>query len=156
MPNMSPNKLGMQRGYVQTIYVNRHCFKMSEESCFSIRTGPKPSGLVQSACVSMLQERGLGSCSLRRVQSLWDCFWDNFWVNAMLLRGQMTEFHMYEYLPSQSIASYTTGFGLLQSLTDLTSHTLRRWGLWDYNCFLGRMESCWKEDSEGFLISYCL
>ena len=31
----------------------------------------------------------------------------------MLVRGQMTEFHMYEYLPFLPIVSYSTGFGLL-------------------------------------------
>ena len=34
-----------------------------------------------------------------------------FGANMMLLGGQTTEFHMYEYLPFLPIASYNTGFG---------------------------------------------
>ena len=41
------------------------------------------------------------------------CFWDHFWANTMLLRGQTTEFHMYEYLPLLPIALYSTGFSFL-------------------------------------------
>ena len=64
------------------------------------------------------------------IQRLWDCFFNQFWANTMLLRGQTTEFHMYEYPPSLLIASYRTGFGF--TIINLTSHTFCRWSLYDY------------------------
>ena len=58
----------------------------------------------------------------------------------MLLGGQTTEFHTYEYLPFLPIASYSTGFGFQATpFADVACETI-----------IKRTESCWKEDLEEF------
>ena len=70
--------------------------------------------------------------------SILDYFWDHFRASTMLLGAQMTEFHMYEYLPFLPIASYVSSF---RSFANLASHTLRRWCSRDYhNRSLGRTD----------------
>ena len=56
---------------------------------------------------------------------------DHFWANTMLLGGQTTEFHMYIYpfCPLRRTALVSA----FRSFANLASHTLRRWGLRDYN-----------------------
>ena len=72
----------------------------------------------------------------------------------MLLGSQTTEFtcnNIYPFYPLH----HTTLVSAFRSFTTLASHTLHRWGLWDYNHLLGRMQSYWNEDLEEFFHTVC-
>ena len=55
---------------------------------------------------------GLGAWFPRKILKFigYEIASETIWANTMLLGGQKTEFHMYEYLAFLPIASYSTGF----------------------------------------------
>ena len=61
-----------------------------------------------SACVSTLQLGGVGHAPQEKCLEFRGY---EIASDTMLLGGQTTEFHMYEYLPFLPIVSYSTGFG---------------------------------------------
>jgi len=107
------------------------------------------SGQVTSACLSMQQLGG---------SKVWGhaCLSEKlpFWAKMMFLRGQTTEFHMYEYLLS-CLLCRTALVLAFWSFANLASHTRITDESCETNCSLRRTESCWEEDSEEILL-HCL
>ena len=107
------------------------------------------SSQVRNACISTLQQGGLGSCCPKKFlkfggyEIAFDTIFGSLRCSSEARRQSFT--CIYEYLPFLPIASYNS-FPII-----CKSDTLCRWGLRDYNRSLGRTESCWKEDLEKFV-----
>ena len=75
-----------------------------------------------------------------------------FWAKMMFLRGQTTEFHMYEYLPSCLLCRTALVLAFNRLISQVTPFADESC---ETNCSLRRTESCWEEDSEEILL-HCL